>query len=480
MVATSLGQLRNLLDGYSHGNIEKLKDYSITDIQEIIKNGSIDDKRALSRNYFAKDGFYKKIIMHYAYLYKYAGVLIPNPSFGSSLTDSTVKKRYKNAVDYVETMKLPKFLGECSVQALVNGAYFGVVSEINGKKFNIIELPASYCCSRYKDLNGKDLIEFNLTYFNSISESERKKVLKSFPKCFAKAYNKYNKEGGDSWFFVPADISIYFSFLDGRPAFLDIIPATIYYDMAIANELEREAEEIKKIIVQKIPHLTSTGELLFEPPEAEEIHKGTVGMMKANKNVSVLTTYADVDVVSSNSKNDATTNTIEKMASNVYYKTGASDQIFNANSSSAVETSLTNDMTFMVHLINKYSIFITEVINMIFSHKKVNFKYTILPITHYNAFKYTDNALKLANAGFSFMLPALAMDLSQNDLVNIKELENDVLELQELLIPLQSAFTQGNEDPNAKDAGGQKKEQSEKAETTLAKEESLDKGGSVA
>jgi hypothetical protein len=53
--------------------------------------------------------------MHYAYLYKYAGVLVPNPSFGSSLTDSTVKKRYKNAVDYVETMKLPKFLGECSV-----------------------------------------------------------------------------------------------------------------------------------------------------------------------------------------------------------------------------------------------------------------------------------------------------------------------------------------------------------------------------
>jgi hypothetical protein len=47
--------------------------------------------------------------------------------------------------------------------------------------------------------------------------------------------------------------------------------------------------------------------------------------MKTNKNVSVLTTYADVDVVSSNSKNDATTNTIEKMASNVYYKTGASD-----------------------------------------------------------------------------------------------------------------------------------------------------------
>ena len=72
------------------------------------------------------------------------------------------------------------------------------------------------------------------------------------------------------------------------------------------------------------------------------------------------------------------------------------------------------------------------------------------------------------------------MDLSQRDIVNIKELENDVLELSDLLIPLQSAFTQGAEDPNAQSAGGIEKEQSEKAETTLAKEESLDKGGSIA
>ena len=72
------------------------------------------------------------------------------------------------------------------------------------------------------------------------------------------------------------------------------------------------------------------------------------------------------------------------------------------------------------------------------------------------------------------------MDLSQRDIVNIKELENDVLELSELLIPLQSAFTQGTEDPTAQGSGRTKKEQSEKAETTLAKEESLDKGGSIA
>lgn len=477
MVSTSLG---NLLENFRRDGLDRLKEYSIADVERIVNDGSLEEKRILSRTFFARDGFYKKIIMHYAYLYKYAGLLIPNPSFGSSVSDTLVKKKYKLATDYLETMKIPVFFSNCSVQALVNGAYYGVVSEITDKKFHVIDLPAKYCYSRYKDLNGKDIIEFDLTYFNSISENERKKVLKSFPKCFSKAYKAFREGGGTSRFFIPTNISVYFSFLDGRPVFLDIIPATIYYDMAIANELDREAEEIKKIIVQKIPHLTSTGELLFEPPEAEEIHKGTSGMMRHNKNVSVLTTYADVDVVSSNGRGETTANTIEKMANNIFYKTGTSDQIFNATSSSAVDTSITNDMAFMSHLINKYSNFITEIVNMVFSHKKVNFKYTILPITYHNAFKYADNALKLANAGFSFLLPAVAMDLSQQDIINIKELENNVLDLREILIPLQSAFTQSAEDSGAQSAGREKKEQSEKAETTLAKEESLDKGGSIA
>jgi hypothetical protein len=36
---------------------------------------------------------------------------------------------------------------------------------------------------------------------------------------------------------------------DGRPPFLNIIPATLNYDTAVENEKAREAEEIKKIIV---------------------------------------------------------------------------------------------------------------------------------------------------------------------------------------------------------------------------------------
>jgi hypothetical protein len=48
-------------------------------------------------------------------------------------------------------------------------------------------------------------------------------------------------------------------------------------------------------LVQEIPHLND-GALLFEPVEVEEIHRGTVGMLRGNKNIDVLTTYGKVNV----------------------------------------------------------------------------------------------------------------------------------------------------------------------------------------
>jgi hypothetical protein len=38
-------------------------------------------------------------------------------------------------------------------------------------------------------------------------------------------------------------------------------------------------------------------------------------------------------------------------------------------------------------------------------------------------------------------MPSIAMGVSQKELLNLKELENDVLKLDKILIPLSSAYT---------------------------------------
>jgi hypothetical protein len=117
---------------------------------------------------------------------------------------------------------------------------------------------------------------------------------------------------------VPSEIGICFPFFDGRPLFLSVIPKTLEYDATVALEQERNNEEIRKIIVQKIPHL-SDGRLLFEPDEAAEMHTGAVNMVKNNDNTTVLTTYADVDAIATRgSSENAGSNLLQTMKQNVY------------------------------------------------------------------------------------------------------------------------------------------------------------------
>lgn len=480
MVATN--DSAYLDDWTSRRYVKQLKDYTPEEIDSIVNGGSIDQQQRLSQNYFYKDGFYKRIIIHYATLLKYMGLLIPNPSFGQSLSNSNNSKRYHNAMDFVERINLPNFLTNCAVRALIAGSYYGIIQKLDKKTFAVLDLPTGYCCTRFKDTLGNDIIEFDITYFDTItSEKHRNEALAAYPKLISKAYRDYKKgKTSTKYVFIPADLGICFPLFDGRPLFLNVIPATIQYDEAVETERERELEEIRKIIVQKIPHLND-GRLVFEPIEAEEMHEGTVKMLKKNPNISVMTTYADVDSIVSRTSAEASNNNLEKMQQHIYAEGGVSSQLFGSTGTTTLESSLKNDTALMMYLANKFSIFVSNIVNSLYANGNLNFKYQILPITYYNEDKYVERSFKLAGSGYSLIMPALAMGISQRDLNNIKDLENDVLKLKDKLIPPSSSYTQSAAAaPSEGTPGAPAKEQEEKTPKTLEKEKSLEKntGGS--
>ena len=449
------------------------KSYTPEEIDRIIESGSLASQIQLSRAYFHKGGFYQRILLHYATLLKYTGLLIPNPSFGKSLSESYIEKKYFNAINFVDKAQLPDLFTKMAITALRDGCYYGIISSVGTDSVSLIDLPVFYCQTRFKDQLGRDLIEFDVSYFDTIADKDdRKAALQLYPKKVADWYRKYKLGKVKKWVFIPAELSICLPFLDGFPAFLNIIPAAIEYDQARDINKERDLEEIRKVLVQKIPHLQD-GTLLFEPDEAEVMHKGTVKMMKSNPNVSVLTTYADVDAVVSNTSNDNAVNSVEKTLANIYSVAGVSPQLFSTDSNLSLETSINNDMALMMTFARKLERLMTYIINNEYGNSNISFKYTILPITFYNERKYGEEALKLANSGYSFILPALAIGLSQRELGNIKDLENDVLGLKEKLIPLSTSYTESAENPGRPELPAE-----EKSAKTIANEKSLDGGGS--
>lgn len=490
MIATNEGAYKRHWDSVRE-RTAKLRDYTAKEVADIIASGSLDEQQRLSRNYFYKDGYYKRIIIYYATLLKYAGLLIPNPGFGKSLSSPHVSKRYYNALDYVERMQLPVLLTNIAQRALVDGSYYGIKVEAGKNEFQLIDLPSGYACSRFKDVQGNDIVEFDLSYFKTIVDSEeRKAALSAYPKIVSKAWKEFSTgKRKNKWLILPKEIGVCFPFFDGRPLLLNIIPATIEYDDAVAAQRDRDAEEIRKIIVQKIPHLAD-GRLLFEPDEAEQIHNGTVGMMKGNSNVSVLTSYGEVSAITSHSTAERAESTLTRMEQNIYAQAGATSQVFASTGSSSLESSLNNDLALMMYLANKFSRFITNTLNDNLGNSNVTFKYTILPITYYNVGTYVDQTFKLVGSGYSALMPALAFGMTQRDLVNIKDLENDVLKLGDRLIPLSTSYTQSDEKNGAGDSqkksdnntdtdegGRPKKKEEEKADKTIQNEESLDRTG---
>lgn len=453
------------------GSRRRSKDYTLEEIERIINSDSILEQQKLSRTFFYKGGHYKRILLHYATLLKYAGMVIPRPSFGKSLSTTRIARKYHKAVEFVEGISVETFFTNCALRTLIDGCYYGVIQTMDKDRLTVLELPARYCTTRFKDTQGNDIIEFNLDYFDTLlTKGERENILRVYPKFISNAYEQY-KRGKRSlkWVFIPADVGVCFPFFDNQPLFLSTIPSTILLDETIETERERDLEEIRKILVQKVPHLTS-GELLFEPDEAEEMHKGSVEMMGKNKNISVLTTYADVDAVVSKTASDASRNSIEQMLQNVYQETGVSSQLFASTGSATLDTSLKNDLALMMFLAGKFANFITNITNTLFSDRDISFKYQILPVSYYNEEKYIDRTFKMASSGYSFLYPAIAMGISQQDLGSIKDLENDVLNLAEKLKPLSSSYTQSA----ANSPGAPAKEQEDKAEKTIENEESMD------
>lgn len=121
----------------------------------------------------------------------------------------------------------------------------------------------------------------------------------------------------------------------------------------------------------------------------------------------------------------------------------------------------------MMILGQKFAHFFTVLINNKFSSKKLKFKFLILPISYYNSAEYTKKAKDLAAFGYSFLTPILSTGIDQTSLADLKELENELLELDESLKPLQSAYTQSGK-TNAITAAATKTANTEKEEVEKA------------
>lgn len=416
--------------------------YSREEINRIVQYGNPVEQAKLSDFFFKTNGLYKRIILHYASFLTYSWVLVPyvkNRYGQGEIAEKKTAATYFSAADFCSTFQIERKSASFAKDVFVKGAYYGLIID-EGDNVVVSDLPFEYCRSRFKNAKDVDIVEFNMKFFDTIKdEGIRKEILDTYPKIVQKGYNKYKYHDGPKWIFLPAEMGIYFCFFEERPFFLDLIPVLDDLDDYKDIDKKRNLQALKKILVQQV--LTDGMQLVFEPDEAQEMHDGAVEMLSNNKDIDVLTTYNKAQLLDLSDSSDNVTK-ITDVQNLVYSSAGLSKELFFATTEAGLNYSVNNDLALCMILGQRFAAFFTALINYKYENKKVKFKLLILPISYYNSADYTSRAKELAAFGYSFLTPILSTGIDQTNLAALKDLENDLLDLDEVLKPLQSSYTQ--------------------------------------
>lgn len=426
-------------------------------ILQQITNRNIDSLAEISRYYYQTSGIYSRLCRYMAYLYKYDWKVTPYINAPELVVDEDdmernvkinkkITKSFNKVLHCLDIFNVKKNLNEIAIKTVVNGVYYGYIARNDSKTMVAIqELPTKYCRTRY-NLNGRPIIEFKMSYFDTEYPQQqlKERVLKMFPQDFRKGYNLYKNGKLNSpipnetgWYVLDPDCAFKFNLNDDDcPPFCSVIPAIIDLDTAKALDLKKMEQQLQKLIIQKLP-LDKNGDPLFDNDEARDIHRNASRMLQNTIGARVLTTFADV-TVEDVSDSTATTNTdvLERVERAVYNEAGVSQMQFNTDGNIALEKSLLNDEAVMGTLVIKFEDFLNQLILPFNSNPdRIYYKVQILPTTIYNYKELSKMYKEQMQVGQSKMLGQIALGQCQSAILADAYFENEVLNLVNVLIP---------------------------------------------
>ena len=240
-------------------------------------------------------------------------------------------------------------------------------------------------------------------------------------------------------------------------------------DLEEAQGLDKDKmkQQLIRLIIQEMP-IDKNGDLIFDVDEAQALHSNAVKMVGDAVGIDVLTTFADVKVEDlADHGNVSSVDQLDKVERTVYNEAGVSQMQFNTNGNIALEKSIANDEATMTNLLLQFEEYAEELLKPF--NKNINrlqYKVQMLPTTIYNYKDLSKIYKEQTQIGFSKLLPQVALGQSQSIVLATAIFENDMLHLEEVMVPPMSSNTM---------SAANKEEQSKKTNKTV--EDGREQGG---
>ena len=444
----NLGSIKASLPG--HGYTQKAV------ILRALADHDLTELRNISNFYYNINGIYQRVCNYFAFLYRYDWYVTPEIYGGDDVKEEKVLKDFAKVLTYLDNSNIRKICGDIALSVIKDGAYYGYIVPSN-EALVLQQLPIGFCRTRYT-VRGLPAVEFNMKFFDTFRDpGYRMKVLKLFPDEFAKGYMLYKQnklvpdfpgDNSGAWYLLEPENCVKFNFNNSDvPMFVNAIPALLDLDAAQDLDRRKQMQKLLKIIIQKLP-MDKNGDLIFDIDEARDIHNNAVEMLRRAVGVDVLTTFADIDSVDMSDKNTSTTtDDLEKVERAVFNSLGISQNLFNTDGNMSLEKSILNDESSVRNLLLQFSMFFDRVTrSRCTNSKKYFFKLYMLETTQYNYKDLAKLYKEQTQLGYSKMLPQIALGHSQSFILNTAHFENEILHLQEIMIPPLMSSTMSSED----------------------------------
>ena len=444
---------------------------------EFLRNASI--------YYYSISGIYARFVKYLAGLLTYNWYAYPYLLDGTSYNENKVKKQLNSLLLFLDNFNPQITLYNIATQVILHGVYYGYFIMNKSKTQGVIlELPEKYCRSRY-NVNGIPAVEFNLKYFDTefTDQTTRTQVLAAFPKEFQKAYQQAkkgqiptDKETRGWWFLLNPSLAMRFTLnTTETPIFAAVIPTILELEKAKELDMKKTMQQLLKIVVQKMP-LDKNDELVFDMSEMLDMHRNLCAMLADATNVDVLTTPGVVEAIDlDNTTATSTNDPLAKVERGIFNEAGISQMLFATDGNIALEKSIMNDEALMFYLLQQFEQKLNQIIAVFFNTGKDKFKISLPLITIYNKEKLQKLYKEMAQAGYSKLLPAIAADMTQTEFISLNEYENNILKLNDKMIPVQISSTQSGKasSEGTGKVGAPEKSDDEKAEKTIQNKESM-------
>ena len=315
------------------------------------------DLVSASKELYITNPIYASVINYLANIFTWQYKVTPHKRYTKSKTKAKKKIKeddyniiYNTMLEIVDGLSIETIFPQLLTQLFITGStFFTTYLDEESLTLTTMVLPEKYCRTVGQTQYGTYIIQFDCSYFTDLgyTETDLNTFLKSWPQEIVQGYKKYKRDAVNyRWVTLDGTTSSAVLLNEkGIPTLFYIYGGILDYEKYQDNELERNENLLRYLVVHTIPHYED--QLIFEVNEVKALHKSLKKIVDNGDKARLITTYGDVHVDKISDDDDTASQVLANAYKAIFNNAGFNASIFTSDSVTALEMALMRDKSFV-------------------------------------------------------------------------------------------------------------------------------------